>query len=225
MTEHELSRTLVKSPPELWAECSDAASLARHLDRFGEIRITRLEPEIAVAWEGERASGTLRLEPSGWGTRVILTACPESEVAPQQHAVLEAEPLPDAEPEADVVPEAKVDVAPEVEPEANAAQADLERRTRVGFFARLFGRVGKPAQALEQSGSEPAAPRRPTVESEPAMPQTPSPSATATPPDADPAPVTAASPDAHPAPSDPTAALAAALDSLGQAHHRPFSRT
>ena len=77
MTEHVASRTLVKSPPELWAECSDAASLARHLDGFGEIRITRLEPETAVAWEGERARGTVRIEPSGWGTKVILTAVAE----------------------------------------------------------------------------------------------------------------------------------------------------
>ena len=74
MTQHEASRTLVKSPPELWAECSDADSLGRHLDQFGDIRITRLEPETAVAWEGELASGTVRLEPSGWGTKVILTA-------------------------------------------------------------------------------------------------------------------------------------------------------
>ena len=74
MTEHEASRTLVKSAPELWAECSDAGSLGRHLDKFGEIRITRLEPETTVAWEGEDVSGTVRLEPSGWGTRVILTA-------------------------------------------------------------------------------------------------------------------------------------------------------
>ncbi|MGB0096635.1 MAG: hypothetical protein WBP81_29360, partial [Solirubrobacteraceae bacterium] len=74
MTEHEASRTLVKSPPELWAECSDASSLARHLGAFGEIKLTRLEPETAVAWEGERVSGTVRLEPSGWGTRVVLSA-------------------------------------------------------------------------------------------------------------------------------------------------------
>src|ERR1700759_2027941 len=72
MTELQASRTLVKSPPELWAECSDAASLARHLGQFGEIRITRLDPETAVAWEGERARGTVRIEPSGWGTKVIL---------------------------------------------------------------------------------------------------------------------------------------------------------
>ena len=74
MTELQASRTLVKSPPELWAECSDAASLARHLGQFGEIRITRLDPETAVAWEGEHARGTVRIEPSGWGTKVILTA-------------------------------------------------------------------------------------------------------------------------------------------------------
>ncbi|MBV9414857.1 MAG: hypothetical protein JO363_07770, partial [Solirubrobacterales bacterium] len=74
MTELQASRTLVKSPPELWAECSDAASLARHLGAFGEIRITRLEPETAVAWEGESTRGTVRIEPAGWGTKVSLTA-------------------------------------------------------------------------------------------------------------------------------------------------------
>ncbi len=78
MTEHQSSRTLVKSAPELWAECSDAASLARHLGAFGEIRITKLEPETAVAWEGAAASGTVRLEPSGWGTRVTLTLAEEA---------------------------------------------------------------------------------------------------------------------------------------------------
>ena len=98
MTEHEASRTLVKSPPELWAECSDAASLARHLDgSFGEIRITRLEPETAVAWEGELASGTVRLEPSGWGTRVIAD-CQTGGVAREP---LELAPVPEPEPAAE----------------------------------------------------------------------------------------------------------------------------
>ena len=67
------SRRLVKSAPELWAECSEAESLARHLGSFGEIRVTRLEPETTVAWEGDAARGTVRLEPSGWGTSVTLT--------------------------------------------------------------------------------------------------------------------------------------------------------
>lgn len=67
MSEIEVSRTLVKSPPELWTELSNVASLGRHLNPLGEIRITRLVPETTVAWEGERVSGTVRLEPSGSG--------------------------------------------------------------------------------------------------------------------------------------------------------------
>ncbi|MDE3129651.1 MAG: hypothetical protein KGL16_00725 [Acidobacteriota bacterium] len=74
MSEVTAVRTLVKSAPELWGICSDAELLAQHLDAFGEIRITRLEPETTVAWEGDRASGTVRIEPAGWGTRVTVTA-------------------------------------------------------------------------------------------------------------------------------------------------------
>ncbi len=70
----EAQRTLVKSPPELWAEISDPEALARHLGAFGEIRITRTEPETTVAWEGDRASGTVELAPAGWGTKVTVTA-------------------------------------------------------------------------------------------------------------------------------------------------------
>ena len=70
----EAKRTLVKSPPELWAELSDISALAQHLGEFGEIRITRTEPETVVEWEGDLASGSVRLEPSGWGTKVTLTA-------------------------------------------------------------------------------------------------------------------------------------------------------
>jgi hypothetical protein len=72
-------RTLVKSPPELWSELSELERLANHLGAFGEIRITRLEPEHTVAWEGERASGTVSIEPSGWGTKVTLHATIEAE--------------------------------------------------------------------------------------------------------------------------------------------------
>jgi hypothetical protein len=65
---------LVKSPPELWAEVSEVEGLERHLGEFGEITITRAEPETKVAWEGENASGTVELEPTGWGTKVTITA-------------------------------------------------------------------------------------------------------------------------------------------------------
>src|SRR5258707_11698835 len=106
MTEQDASRPLVKSPPELWTECSNASSLARHLGEFGEIRITRLEPETAVAWEGERVSGTVRIEPSGWGTRVTLTAV-EPDVSEPEARVSEpeAEPEPTPQPMAESEPE------------------------------------------------------------------------------------------------------------------------
>jgi hypothetical protein len=154
MTELTATRTLVKSPPELWAQCSDPESLARHLQAFGEIKITRLEPEETVAWEGERARGTVRLEPSGWGTKVTLTA--DGPVAVEPVAAV-PEPTTEAQPEA----------------------------ARRGLLARLFGRRPEPPATAEAPPPQPA-----------------------------PAPVVPGAPGV----------LDAALDSLGQAHHRPFSR-
>src|SRR5213080_2660236 len=105
---HSAQRTLVKSPPELWSELSDPDGLARRLGTFGEIRITRLEPEATVAWEGDGARGTVRLEPAGWGTRVTLTAELDERDAPAEAAEAEraaaagqpagAEPLAPAKP-------------------------------------------------------------------------------------------------------------------------------
>src|SRR4051812_15440139 len=95
MSALEAKRTLVKSPPELWAEISDAGALARHLGEFGEIRITRTQPESVVEWEGDLASAGVRLEPWGWGTKAPL---------PAQAA--EAGPAPAREPEAAPEPKA-----------------------------------------------------------------------------------------------------------------------
>src|SRR3954447_8075312 len=78
MDDPRARRTLPASPPELWAQVSDVGALAARLGAFGAIRVTRLEPETTVAWEGDRARGTVHLEPWGWGTTVTLTA----EVAP-----------------------------------------------------------------------------------------------------------------------------------------------
>jgi hypothetical protein len=114
MQEPRAQRTLVKSPPELWSELSDIDSLARHLGEFGEIRITRLEPETTVAWEGDRARGTVELEPSGWGTKVTITAELAGEAAEAEPVAVEPEPEP--EPVA-VEPEP---VAAEPEPAAPA---------------------------------------------------------------------------------------------------------
>ena len=66
MPEIQAHRKLVKSPPELWAELSDPETLAQHLGDFGEIRVTRREPETTVAWEGEEICGTVTIVPAGW---------------------------------------------------------------------------------------------------------------------------------------------------------------
>src|SRR3954469_4484021 len=116
MQEPRPQRTLVKSPPELWAEVSDVEALARHLGEFGEIRITRLDPETTVAWEGDRACGTVALEPAGWGTKVTITAKLAEGVAAEPVTV-EPEPEPVAVEPAPVESE-PVAVEPEAEPVA-----------------------------------------------------------------------------------------------------------
>jgi hypothetical protein len=105
----EVKRTLVKSPPELWAELSDPAALARHLGELGEIQIVRTEPEQAVDWEAPQISGTVRIEPSGWGTKVTLTAIRSFESAAPQRLDEDGE----TEIEEIVVDEAHVEPATE----------------------------------------------------------------------------------------------------------------
>ena len=171
MTDLSVKRTLVKSPPELWSELSEVDSLARHLGELGEIKIRRLEPEHTVAWEGDKARGTVQIEASGWGTKVTLTA----EVEEQEQ---EQEPEPEP-----VMSEPVVE-----EPPMMAA-------SKPGLFSRWFFRPR----------TEAASPPEPQPEPEPAPPPEPDPG-----PNAD-----------H---DELIAVLEGTLDSLGSAHHRPFSR-
>ena len=150
-------RTLVKSPPELWTELSEIDRLARHLEAFGDITITKLEPEHTVAWEGEHACGTVSLEPAGWGTKVTFEAALALEPVPEPPV---AEPVAEPEPE------------PEPEPEA---PVDEERPTRRGFWARLFRSWFVPEAhvnrlAREPEPEEPPAPEPVAEEPEPAPP-------------------------------------------------------
>lgn len=243
MTEHQTSRTLVKSAPELWAECSDAASLTRHLGAFGEIRITKLEPETAVAWEGTAASGTVRLEPAGWGTRVTLTVTAEEEVeavaqesqatdepAAMEEPVATEEPEPVEEPELVDEPEVLAEDAPPDEPATEA----ITEAPRTGLFLRFRRFFAKPPAAETVEPVAEAPPQEPIAEiAEP--PEPPAPVAEMPEPPEPPEPVAE-----MPEPPEPVAdvpepaddapepeaeqALAAALDSLGRAHHRPYSR-
>src|SRR6186997_2496366 len=135
-------RTLVKSPPELWEELSEVDGLTKHLGAFGEIKITKLEPEHTVAWEGEHASGTVSIEPSGWGTKVTLHAeLPEEEAAepaveepePEVPAAVEPEPL-GQEPVAEV----PAPVTVEWTAEEPVAEDSVESRRRRRFWGWLF---------------------------------------------------------------------------------------
>ncbi|MCW3013191.1 MAG: hypothetical protein JWO02_283 [Solirubrobacterales bacterium] len=176
MAPHQAQRTLVKSRPELWAEVSDVASLCKHLGEFGDITITRLEPETTVAWEGTAARGTVELEASGWGTKVTLTAellevdVPQPDAVPAPEPVAEVQPEPEPEPEPVAVAEPEPEPVPvavaEAEPEpAPQPEAVAERepkpapRGKPGFFARLFGKkpATAPLSAAERAAARAAA--------------------------------------------------------------------
>jgi len=211
-------RTLVKSPPELWAEVSDVGCLAKHLGEFGEIKITRVEPETTVAWEGERACGTVMLEPSGWGTKVTLTATAKE--APPAPVAVEPEPEPVAAvPERAPEPPAAPDPAPEpVAPTPPAPLTANEMLARSGFFKRMFGRRAEtPLVPVPDPEPEP----EPVSVPEPIRLPEPEPLPA-------PTPLPEREPDDEPMPAaeavDVESVLTGALDSLGAAHHRPFSR-
>jgi hypothetical protein len=77
MPQVEVSRTLVKSPPELWEELQGE----RLREAVGAGKVTPSEDERLIIWEGEASKGTATLEPSGWGTKVTLRAEIQDQVA------------------------------------------------------------------------------------------------------------------------------------------------
>jgi hypothetical protein len=124
----------------------------------------------------------VRIEPAGWGTKVILTAEPTAVEEPPVEEP--AEPL-----------------AAEAEPAASEPPAEPPPRGR--RFTRLWAWL-----------------RGPEPEREPPAIETPPPE-----PEREPDPEAVEAVEAPPEPQTETeAALTAALDSLGQAHHRPYSR-
>jgi hypothetical protein len=248
MSEPRAQRTLVKSPPELWAEISDVSTLARHLGEFGDIRITRLEAETTVVWEGDRACGTVKLEPSGWGTKVTITAAaveapePEPEPAavaaeqegtgdaPTEVVAMEDEPevVAALEPGPEVV--AEVVAEPVAEPVTESiALVPAEPQARRGLLARLFRRraaVVAPEPVAIEPEPEPAKadPEPVAVEPEPEPEPVAEPELEAVAIEPEPDPVAV---ELEPARFDEVrveAVLVSVLDDLGSAHHRPFSR-
>jgi hypothetical protein len=217
MNEQQASRTLLKSPPELWAECSDTQSLARHLDTtFGEIRITKLEPESTVAWEGERASGTVKLEPSGWGTRVTLT-CSRVGVDARQRNKKRAFPAPQPDP-GPLAAALEQDLAAQAASSAPEPKIEARRGT---LFTRVMRLLGPQRRQNEALPSPPASHSPPEPAS--ANASASEPRSAPEPPAPEPLTPEALTRDAAENGETPDP-LEAALDSLGQAHHRPFSR-
>jgi hypothetical protein len=235
MADLTAQKTLVKSPPELWSELSEVDGLAKHLGELGEIRITKVEPESTVAWEGEEVSGTVELEQSGWGTKVTFKATvPEPGPAVVPEAATEPEPVPEAAeptPEPVAVEPEPIEPDPEpepatIEPAAEITQTELSAEPKQGFFARwLFRRRQPLPQPVARQEPTPA-PESVAVEPEPAIEPVetpvpkPEPVAIATEPPVEPAPTRAASTDAERV----QRVLDGTLEALGQAHHRPFSR-
>lgn len=208
MADVTAERRLVKSRPELWAEVSEVERLAEHLGELGEIRITKVEPETTVAWEGEQISGTVSLEQAGWGTKVTLSATVPEPAASEPVAVVppaavappvEPEPgplTPPTEPEPGPEPIPLPDPEPDEEPEpvAEPTPAAEAQPEQIGFWARLFRRRRSTA---EPAGVEPAP--EPDAKMTAAKPE-PEPTVTV----AEPAPVATAAvepePQAAPAP-------------------------
>jgi hypothetical protein len=225
----EVQRTLVKSPPELWAELSDPASLAKHLGDFGEIRTIRVEPETAVEWEAEDVRGVVQLKPSGWGTKVTLTAIRE---LPAEETVANIE----AEPESAIEPELKVEPVLEVEPATESVlevepEVEPEPEPRPTLFARIFRRWRKDRLQVEaepELEAKPDAEPEPlqaeyAAELEPAAEPEQAPTSELPTPDRPDLAAELAQVEAEMQVQD-AALLSAVLDRLGAAHHRPFSR-
>lgn len=67
----ELERTLVKSPPELWAEIGSEEVLRRWL---GDVSVEAADAPGRLEWARPDSTGVIELESSGWGTRVRAVA-------------------------------------------------------------------------------------------------------------------------------------------------------
>ncbi len=185
MISSEVQRTLVKSPPELWAEISDPEALARHLGEFGEIRITRVQPEQKVEWEAPEASGSIVIKPSGWGTKVRLTvtrelgeaktgAEPDRAYAPDEGAAIVPAQEPAGVAGSVVEVESEVEVESDSSDELGATDAEMLGEEELGAADGLVP-AGAPLEAHESESDpvlEPAeendAHGQPELEPEPA---------------------------------------------------------
>ncbi len=229
MTNVAVSRTLVKSPPEVWAELEREGRLAELLDDE-TLEVTVAEELAVLEWRAEHACGRVEIKASGWGTKVSLTAEVENEepVAEPEPEAVEPEPEPVAvEPEPEPVEQA------EPETIAEEIQVTEVKVAKQGLWARIKGFFdGNIELTIDDIGRRPA----PVVEPEPSLEASPAPEAEieATVPEPvafEPEPETESEPEPEPEPVESALPielryeqrLTAVLDHLGAAHKRPFS--
>jgi hypothetical protein len=171
MISSEVQRTLVKSPPELWAELSDPDALARHLGELGEIRIVRTEPERVVEWAAENTTGTVSIKASGWGTKVTISVTRELPVAvPTAAAETAATEELDAPATGELESATTAETAPGAEPGAEPGAAEPQAAGEPETAAEVNA-VAEPSPVVvsePESASEPdAVEPMPVVEPEP----------------------------------------------------------
>ncbi|MGH2905553.1 MAG: hypothetical protein ACRDKI_02145 [Solirubrobacterales bacterium] len=202
MPEYKIARTLVKSPPEIWAELQQAEHLAELLGDDA-IKITKTEGETALEWAGSSARGRIEIEESSWGTKVKLTADVTEAVAEPEPVAVEPEPEPEPEPVAE---------EPELDPVAEEPEPEI---VEVSVWQRVKSWFGTEAAVEPEPQPEP---EPVAIEPDPEPEPEPAPVAEAT---AEPEPPAA---DSEPAPEpvDFEERMVALLDHLGSAHKRPF---
>ena len=133
----EVSRTLVKSPPELWAELRGD----RLSEAVGAASLKVAEEERRIEWEAEDSSGAAVLEPAGWGTKLTLTAQVQEEVARLEPEVARVGLW------ARIVGSRPQAAAPPPAPPANGRGDDLERA-----LERLLDDLGSAHRRPFQTG-------------------------------------------------------------------------
>ena len=157
------SRTLVKSPPELW-ELIDQRDrmqglMCGLLGRATEVTVDERKPESVLRWhaagDGDQAWIEVELAEKGWGTRVEVSAESPSEPTKLEgwlDAVLEELATPQKRPFESMgdVPQRKAPErqappatapveAPPAESAVPAAPAEDPRPDRPGKLRRIFG--------------------------------------------------------------------------------------
>lgn len=231
MTSFEVSRTLVKSPPEVWAELEKAERLAELLGDDA-IKITRAKVETSLEWEGSAGRGTIEIEQSGWGTKVRLTADiddPEPEAAAVPLAAVEEvvaaaiESVVEIEPPQEEMaieePEVAVAVVDQPEPIASqpAVKPSVWKRLKSLFEPPVH--EPPPTEVTESPVVETLAVEEEIAVTEPAAVEAVEEPAA----EADEAEAEAVTEPA-PEPIDYEQRLTAVLDHLGSAHKRPFAQ-